>query len=244
MLAHPTLDQLNTLGLHGLAKGFKELEHRPETRGLDHAEWLGLLLEYELTLRRQKQFETRARVAKLRHSASVEDVNYQTPRGLDRALFLRLSACDWIAERRNLIITGASGLGKSWLACALGHKACRENMSVLYTRMPRLFTELGVAHGDARYARLLKSIARVKLLILDDWGPEALTSNQARDLLEIVEDRYDKGSLIITSQVPINRWHELIGAPTLADAILDRVIHNAYRIELSGESLRKRASPS
>ena len=244
MLAHPTLDQLNTLGLHGLAKGFKELEHRPETRGLDHAEWLGLLLDYELTLRRQKQFETRARVAKLRHSASVEDVNYQTPRGLDRALFLKLSACDWIAERRNLLITGASGLGKSWLACALGHKACRENMSVLYTRVPRLFAELGVAHGDARYARLLKSIARVKLLILDDRGPEALTSNQARDLLEIVEERYDKGSLIITSQVPINRWHELIGVPTLADAILDRVIHNAYRIELSGESLRKRGSSS
>jgi DNA replication protein DnaC len=244
MLAHPTLDQLNTLGLHGLAKGFKELQHKPEVRGLDHAEWLGLLLEYEVTLRRQKQFETRARVAKLRHSASVEDVNYQTPRGLDRALFLKLSACDWIDERRNLIITGASGLGKSWLACALGHKACRENMSVLYTRVPRLFAELGVAHGDARYARLLKSIARVKLLILDDWGPEALTANQARDLLEIVEDRYDKGSLIITSQVPINRWHELIGVPTLADAILDRVIHNAYRIELSGESLRKRGSSS
>ena len=244
MLAHPTLDQLHALGLHGLAKGFKELEHRPEARGLDHAEWLGLLLDYELTLRRQKQFETRARVAKLRHSASVEDVNYQTPRGLDRALFLKLSACDWIAERRNLLITGASGLGKSWLACALGHKACRENMSVLYTRAPRLFAELGVAHGDARYARLLKSTARVKLLILDDWGPEALTANQARDLLEIVEDRYDKGSLIITSQVPINRWHELIGVPTLADAILDRVIHNAYRIDLAGESLRKRQSSS
>ncbi len=244
MLAHPTLDQLNTLGLHGLAKGFKELQHKPEARSLDHAEWLGLLLDYELTLRRQKQFETRARVAKLRHSASVEDVNYQTSRGLDRALFLKLSACDWIFERRNLIITGASGLGKSWLACALGHKACRENMSVLYTRVPRLFADLAVAHGDARYARLLKSIARVKLLILDDWGPEALTANQARDLLEIVEDRYDKGSLVITSQVPINRWHELIGVPTLADAILDRVIHNAYRIELSGESLRKQRSAS
>ena len=244
MLAHPTLDQLNALGLHGLAKGFKELQHKPEARSLDHAEWLGLLLEYELTLRRQKQFEIRARVAKLRHSASVEDVNYQKPRGLDRGLFLKLSGCDWIAERRNLIITGASGLGKSWLACALGHKACRENMSVLYTRMPRLFAELGVAHGDARYARLLKSIARVKLLILDDWGPEALTSNQARDLLEIVEDRYDKGSLIITSQVPIDRWHALIGVPTLADAVLDRVIHNAYRIELAGESLRKRAASS
>ena len=202
MLAHPTLDQLHALGLYGLARGFKELEHKPEARGLDHAEWLGLLLEYELTLRRQKQFETRARVAKLRHSASVEDVNYQTPRGLDRALFLKLSACDWIADRRNLLITGASGLGKSWLACALGQKACRENMSVLYTRIPRLFAELGVAHGDARYARLLKSIARVKLLILDDWGPEALTSNQARDMLDIVEDRYDNGSLISPVKFP------------------------------------------
>lgn len=188
--------------------------------------WLGLLLEYELTLRRQKQFETRAKVAKLRHPASVEDVNYQSHRGLDRALFLKLAACDWIAERCNLLLTGASGLGKSWLACALGHKACRENLSVLYTRMPRLFADLAIAHGDARYARLLRSLARVKLLILDDWGPEALTPEQARDVLEIVEDRYDKGSLIITSQIPVDRWHDLIGVPTLADAILDRVIHN------------------
>ena len=216
MLAHPTLDQLHALGLHGLAKGFKELENKPEARALDHAEWLGLLLEHELTLRRQKQFETRARVAKLRHSASVEDVDYRTPRALDRALFLKLSACDWIAERRNLLVTGASGLGKSWLACALGHKACRENISVLYTRAPRLLADLAIAHGEARYARLLRSLGRVRLLILDDWGPEPLTANQARDLLEIVEDRYDKGSLIITSQVPVDRWHDLVGEPTLS----------------------------
>src|SRR5436305_13291270 len=169
MLAHPTLDQLNARGLLGLAKGFKDLEHKPEARGLDHAEWLGLLLEYETTLRRQKQFETRARVARLRHAANVEDIDHQTPRGLDRALFLKLAACDWIAERRNLIITGASGLGKSWLACALGHKACRENLSVLYTRVPRLFVDLAIAHADPRYARLLRSFARVKLLILADW---------------------------------------------------------------------------
>ena len=206
MLAHPTLDQLNTLGLHGLAKGFKDLEHKPEARGLDHAEWFGLLLEYETTLRRQKQFEARARAAKLRH--------------------------------------GASGLGKSWLACALGHKACRENISVLYVRVPRLFADLAVVHGSPGYARLLRTFARVKLLILDDWGPEALNADQARDLLEIVEDRYDKGSIVITSQVPVDRWHDLIGVPTLADAILDRVIHNAYRIELAGESLRKRRPPS
>ena len=137
MLAHPTLDQLNALGLYGLAKGFRELEHKSEARGLEHAEWLGLLLEYELTLRRQKRFETRSRAARLRHAAAVEDVDYQSPRGLDRALFLKLGACDWIAERRNLLITGASGLGKSWLACALGQKACRQDLSVLYYRVPR-----------------------------------------------------------------------------------------------------------
>jgi DNA replication protein DnaC len=240
MLAHPTLDQLNALGLYGLAKGFRDLEHKPEARGLQHAEWLGLLLEYELTLRRQKRFEARARSARLRQAAAVEDVDYQSPRGLDRALFLKLSVCDWINERRNLLITGASGLGKSWLACALGQKACRQDIPVLYYRVPRLFTDLAVAHGDGRYSRLLRAIARAKLLILDDWGPEHLTGDQARDLLEIIEDRYDAGSLVITSQVPVDRWHDMIGVPTIADAILDRVIHNAYRIELSGESLRKR----
>jgi DNA replication protein DnaC len=244
MLAHPTLEQLHALGLHGMAKGFKELEHNPEVRGLDHAEWLGLILEYETTLRRQKRFETRTRAARLRHPASVEDVDYQSPRGLDRALFLKLAACDWLAERRNLLITGASGLGKSWLACALGQKACRQDVSVLYYRMPRLFTDLALARGEGRYSKLLRTIARTKLLILDDWGPETLIPDQARDLLEIVEDRYDAGSVMITSQIPVDRWHDMIGVPTLADAILDRVIHNAYRIDLSGESLRKQRSSS
>jgi DNA replication protein DnaC len=149
MIAHPTLDHLHALGLPGLAMGFKGLEHRPEARGLGHARWLGLRLEYERTLRRQKQFETRARAARLRHTAGVEDVNYQSSRGLDRALFLKLGACDWSAERRNLLITGTSGLGKSWLACPLGQKACPENISVLYIRMPRLFADLALAHGPA-----------------------------------------------------------------------------------------------
>ena len=239
MLAHPTLELLHALGLHGMAKAFKELDQNAEAHALSHAEWLGLLLEHEATLRRQKRFEARARAARLRHPASVEDVNYRAARGLDRALFLKLAGCEWIAERRNLMITGACGLGKSWLACALGQKACREDLSVAYYRMPRLFETLALARGDGRYGKLLRSLARVKLLILDDWGPEALTPEQARDLLEIVEDRYDAGSILITSQAPINRWHDMIGIPTLADAILDRLVHNAYRIELSGESLRK-----
>ena len=243
MLTHPTLDQLHALGLHGMAKGFKELAANPETHNLEHAEWLGLLLDQETMLRRQKSFETRARAARLRQAASVEDVDYRATRGLDRALFLKLSACGWIRERRGLIITGPCGAGKSWLACALGQKACREDISVLYQRVPRLFGALALARGDGRYGKLLKSLSRIKLLILDDWGPETLTAEQARDLLEIVEDRFDNASTLVTSQVPVDRWHDMIGNPTLADAILDRLVHNAYRVELSGESLRKNRVP-
>jgi DNA replication protein DnaC len=132
-----------------------------------------------------------------------------------------------------------AGIGKSWLACALGFRACRENFSVLYQRLPRLFAALALARGDGRYAKLMRQLARVRLLVIDDWGPEQLLPEQQRDLLEIIEDRYNRGSLIITSQLPVDRWHELIGNPTLADAILDRIIHNAYRFELTGESIRK-----
>jgi DNA replication protein DnaC len=239
MLTHPTLDMLHDLGLHGMAKGFKELEHAAEARALEHGEWLALLLEHEATLRKQKRFEMRAKTARLRHNASVEDIDYHAARGLDRALFLKLTVCDFIRERRNLLLTGPCGVGKSWLACALGHKACREDFSVLYHRMPRLFMALALARGDGRYAKLLRTLARVDLLILDDWGPQQLNAEQRRDLLEIVEDRYDVRSILITSQLPIERWYEVIGDPTLADAILDRIVHNAYRIELKGESMRK-----
>ncbi|QRM32197.1 IS21-like element helper ATPase IstB [Microvirga sp. VF16] len=239
MLTHPTLELLHELGLHGMAKGFKALSDTPEATALGHAEWLGLILDHEVTLRQQKRFETRARAARLRHPASVEDVDFRAPRSLDRALFLKLSSCDWIRERRNLLITGPCGVGKSWLACALGHKACREDLSVLYHRVPRLFAALALARTEGRYARLLRTLARAKLLVLDDWGPEPLMPEQQRDLMEIVEDRYDSGSLLITSQVPVEKWYEMIGSPTLADAILDRVVHNAYRLSLTGESLRK-----
>jgi DNA replication protein DnaC len=166
-------------------------------------------------------------------------VDYRTPRNLDRAMFLRLAACDWIRAHHHCLITGPCGTGKSWLACALGERACRENLSVLYQRSSRLFGNLALARGDGRYGRLLRQLARVDLLILDDWGPEPLTAEQRRDLLEIVEDRYNAGSLIITSQVPVPRWYEIVGDPTLADAILDRLVHNAHRIELTGETLRK-----
>jgi len=240
MLTHPTLDLLHSLGLHGMAKGFKDLEDQPEARSLEHAEWLALLLEHEKTLRQQKRFEARARAAKLRHAASVEDVDYRAVRGLDRTLFLKLAAGDWIRARHNLLVTGPCGVGKSWLACALGHRACRDDFSVAYHRLPRLFAALALARGDGRYTRTLRTIARLDLLILDDWGPEPFDADQRRDLLEIIEDRYEARSIIVTSQLPVDRWYEIIGNPTIADAILDRLVHNAYRIELKGESLRKK----
>ena len=171
-----------------MAKGFKDLDAQSEARSLEHAEWLALLLEHEKTLRQQKRFESRARAAKLRHAACVEDVDYRAIRGLDRALFLKLAAGDWIRARHNLLVTGPCGVGKSWLACALGNKACRDDFSVAYHRVPRLFAALALGRADGRYTGMLRAIARLDLLILDDWGPEPLDADQRRDLLEIVED--------------------------------------------------------
>jgi DNA replication protein DnaC len=240
LLIHPTLEHLRQLGLAGMARAFEELTSRADSAELDHAEWLGLLLDREIADRQDRRLRARLRYARLRHSAAVEDVDYRTARGLDRALFQKLAMGAWIREQQNLIIVGPSGVGKSWLACALGHRACRDNLSVLYQRIPRLFSDLALARGDGRYARLMRALGGVKLLILDDWGLEPLTAEQRHDLLEIVEDRYGRGATLFTSQVPVDRWHDLIGDPTLADAILDRVIHNAHRIQLRGDSLRKK----
>ena len=180
------------------------------------------------------------RVAKLRHAqAVIEDVDYRSRRNLDKALFQQLLSGKWIRDRRNLMITGPCGVGKTWLACALAQKACRDNVTVLYKRLPRLFDELELAHGDGRFPRLFRSITKVDLLILDDWGPERLNASQRRDLMEIVEDRYSAGSTLITSQLPMDTWHEVIDEPTFADAILDRLVHNAYRLNLDGPSMRK-----
>ena len=242
MLTHPTIDQLHQLGLAGMARAFTELEANPQSAGLSHAEWLGLLLDREATERYERRLRARLRFARLRHQAAVEDVDYRAARGLDRTLFQALIAGRWIEEAQNLIIEGPAGVGKSWLACALGHKACRDNRSVLYQRVPKLFTELTLARGDGRYARILRNLAGVQLLILDDWGLEPLNAGARYDLYEILEDRYDRRSTILTSQIPVDKWHAVIGDPTYADAILDRLVHNAYRIDLTGDSLRRQRS--
>jgi DNA replication protein DnaC len=248
MLIHPTLERLRALGLSGMADAFAELQNTADADELSHQDWLGLLVDREATGRENKRLARRLREAHLRQSATVEDVDFRAPRGLDRALFLKLAACQWLRDHHHLLVVGPTGIGKSWLACALGHKACREGFSVLYKRAPRLFTDLTQARGEGRLPRLLAALERIRLLIIDDWGPEPLTGDQRRDLLEIVDDRYDKGSLLITSQVPVSRWHKVIGDPTLADAILDRLVHRAHRIDLKGESLRRRlvtaASPA
>jgi DNA replication protein DnaC len=240
LLTHPTLDQLHALGLHAMAKAFVDIEARPDSKDLAHAEWLALLLDREASSRRDKRLQGRLRHAKLRHEACIEDVDYKSQRGLDRAFFARLADGDFIQERANLIITGPAGVGKSWLACALGHKAARDNNSVLYQRIPRLFADLALTRGDGRHLRLLKSIARIDLLILDDWGLEPLDAAMRHDLLEILDDRHGRKSTVVTSQIPVESWHQLIADPTYADAILDRLVHNAHRIELRGESLRKK----
>lgn len=239
MLTHPTHERLIALGLTGMAKAFEEQRRSPDLEALSFEERIGLLVDREAAERDTKRLTARLKFAALRQNACVEDVDWRTPRGIDRAVFARLIAGDWIDRRENLLITGAAGLGKSWIACALGHKACRDNRSVLYHRVPRLFEALALARGDGRYGRLLKALGRVQVLILDDWGLSVLSGSERRDLLEILDDRHGRSSTIVTSQVPVDAWHDLIGDPTLGDAILDRLVHNAHRLQLTGESMRK-----
>ena len=240
MLTHPTLDQLRALKLDGMAEAFIELETQDRSRELSHAEWLALLIDREAANRSTSRFRSRLKAARLRHGqASIEDVDYRTQRRLDKALFQQLATGRWIADHRSLLVTGPCGVGKSWLSCALAQKACRDGYSVHYARVPRLFADLELAHGDGSFARLFRTLTKADLLILDDWGPDRLTAPQRRDLMEIVEERYGRGSMLITSQLPVDTWHDVIGEPTFADAILDRLVHNAYRLALDGPSLRK-----
>ena len=240
MLTHPTHERLITLGLTGMAKALEEQRRSPDLNALPFEERIGLLVDREAAERDTKRLTTRLKFAALRQSACVEDVDLRTPRGIDRAVFAKLVGGDWIDRNENLLVTGATGLGKSWIACALGHKACRDNRSVQYHRVPRLFEALALARGDGRYGRLLKTFGRVQLLILDDWGLSVLNQSERRDLLEILDDRHGRASTTVASQIPVEHWHDVIGDPTLGDAILDRLVHNAHRLQLSGERFESR----
>ena len=239
MLLSPTLEKLRQMKLAGMAEGLEEQQKNKSYEKLVFEERLGHLVDKEKDLRESKKLTGRLARAKLKQQACIEDIDYAHSRGLDRTLIRKLSTCTWIKEHHNLVITGLTGVGKSYIACALAHKACLDGYTSLYLRAPRLFTELETAKAEGRYHRILQAMAKVDLMIIDDWGLSKLNAREERELLEVMEDRYELKSTIFASQVPVKDWHELIPNKTIADAILDRVVHNSYRIELSGESLRK-----
>ena len=239
MLKHPTLDNLHALKLTGMAAALADQSATPDITDLSFEERLGLLVDREMTERDNRRMSSRLRRAKLRHAAILEDIDYRNSRGLDKGLVQSLASCQWVKEHLNVLITGPTGVGKTWLACALAHKACREGYTAQYVRLTRLLRELTIAKGDGQYSKLLTSLAKVDVLILDDWGLMKLSAENRRDLLEVLEDRHGRRSTIATSQLPIEEWHGIIGDATLADAILDRLVHNAYKINLRGESMRK-----
>jgi DNA replication protein DnaC len=238
MLTEPTMEKLRTLKLYGMLTALELQMSSSEYKDLTFEERLGLLVDREVLDRANRRLKSHLKSAKLRQQACMEDINYRHPRGLDKSLFLSLSTCQWIRDHHNILITGPTGVGKSFLACALGHRACMEGFKVLYSRAPRLFHELSVARGDGRYGKLMNQLAKTHLIIIDDWGLTALSHQEQRDLLEILEDRHGIHSTIIAGQPPIEDWHQLIDNPTIADATIDRLVCNAYRLSLQGDSMR------
>jgi DNA replication protein DnaC len=239
MLTQQTIEKLGKLKLHGMIQSFQEQLDSCEMGSLSFEERLGLLVDREWDARQGRSLTRRLQMARLKVAACVEDIDYRHPRGLNKGQILDLTSCRWIAARRNLIFTGATGTGKTWLACAFGNKACRESFSTAYHRVPRLLEELSVAKADGTYLKVLGSIARTDLLILDDWGLVALSGTAQHNLLEVIDDRAGVRSTILTSQLPIEKWHDTIGDPSVADAILDRILGSATHIPLKGESMRK-----
>ncbi|HYW77381.1 MAG TPA: IS21-like element helper ATPase IstB [Gammaproteobacteria bacterium] len=244
MLTHPTLDKLQQLRLSGMHAALLEQQRLPDIGELGFEERLGLLVDRELTAREDRRLRTRLRQAQLRDSrACPEDIDWHSPRGLGKALITQLATGQWIHDGLNLILEGAAGTGKTFLACALAHSACRCGYTARYLRWPRLAEDLALAHGDGRYPMLMRAFARTQLIIIDDFGLATLTAPQRRDLLELLDDRHGHHATLVCAQMPVEHWHELIGDPTIADAVLDRLVHSAYRITLKGESMRKRRSP-
>lgn len=239
MLMQQTLDLLHTLRLTGMAQALEEQQGVPDLAGLAFEERLALLLERERMARGDRRLTRLVQIARFREAACVEDVNFRVKRGLDRSVFLRLAGGDWIRQHEVVLLVGPTGTGKTWLACALGQSACRHGHIVRYVRLPRLLGELATARGDGSYGRLMQQLAKTELLIIDDWGLAPLGDRERRDLLEVIEDRSGRRATLVTSQVPVDHWHELVGDATFGDAILDRLVHHAHRITLSGGSLRK-----
>jgi DNA replication protein DnaC len=239
MLNQPTIEKLQAMKLYGMAEAFREQFEMADSSQLSFEERFGLLVDRQWTWKEGRALTRRLQLAKFKERGVVEDIDYQHPRGLDRKLMRTLATSEWVRLHHNVLFIGSTGLGKSWLACALAHKACRDGFFALHKRMAELFRELSMARADGSLGQVLLKLSRVDVLVLDDFAMAPLKDQERRDFLEICDDRYQRRSTILTSQVPVAHWHEQIGDPTIADSIMDRLVHNAYRIELSGESIRK-----
>lgn len=239
MLAHPLFEQLKTLRCQGMLEAFQEQLKSPDINHLSFDERFALMVERELCVREDRRMTNRLRQAKLREQACLEDIDYSQERQLSKTVIARLAQCNWIARKENLLITGSTGAGKTYLACAFANQACRQGYGARYIRLPKLFQEITIAKADGSYIKLMEYVSKLSLLILDDWGVAPMTDANRRDLLEIIDDRYMRSSTLITSQLPVSAWHDTIGDATLGDAILDRLLHNAHRIEVAGPSMRK-----
>lgn len=239
MLLEQTLEKLRGLKLYGMLAAIEQQAAQPEFHELSFEERLGFLVDREVLDRGNRRVTELLRKARLRQSACVENIDYQQPRGLEKSRMATLISCDFIRHHQNLLITGPTGCGKSWLACAIGQQACRQGISVRYIRVAKLLEELRISHADGTYIRLLAQLAKHDLLILDDFGLDSLSRQDQLDLLEIIEDRHQIKSTLITSQLGVKHWHEYIGEPTIADAIIDRLINRAHQLQLKGESMRK-----
>jgi len=244
MLIQPTLDSLNRLKLHGMAAALTEQLTQSAAHGLAFEERFSLLLERELVYRDNRRLTRLLQLAALKQRACLEDLDFRRRRGLDRSQIASLSSCDWIRCGQNLLIHGATGCGKTFLGCAFAHQACRQGLSALYLRAPRLFEELGLCHANGSFRKRLATIAKVDLVVIDDFAISSIGPRERNDLLELLDDRVGTRSTLITSQLPLELWHDYIGDPTLADAILDRLLHHAHKIHLEGESMRKRTGAS
>jgi DNA replication protein DnaC len=240
MLNQPTLEKLQTMKLYGMADAFRTQMETTDTSQLSFEERFAMLVDQQWLWKENRALARRLRAAKLKERGVVEDIDYQHPRGLDRKLIRTLASSEWVRQHQNLLLIGPTGIGKTWLGCALAQKACRDGFTILHKRSSELFRDLAVAHVDGSFGRQLAKLARIDILVLDDFAMAPLKDSERRDFLELCDDRYQRRSTILTSQLPLAHWHEQIGDPTLADSILDRLVHNSYRIELNGESMRKK----
>jgi DNA replication protein DnaC len=239
MLIEQTMEKLYAMKLNGLADCLKEQLQQPDINELTFEERFSLMVDRQWTWKEDRRMKRLLQNAGLKINACIEDIDYKTPRGLSKSVILSLSNCDWIRSAQNIILTGPTGVGKTYLGCALVNRACRMGFASLYIRLPRLFQDLAIARGDGSYPKIMKKLSKAKVLIIDDLGLAPMTAPERRDLLEVIEDRHTTASTIVATQIPVELWHENIRDPTIADAILDRLVHNAHKINLKGESMRK-----